>query len=107
MCQRAEHCRPREHQWLQPTDGTRGIDPRQQAAGRRADVTLRADDLPGARETLALLDAGELRVAEKGPEGWKVNAKRIYRLYTEEGLKWWLRSAVILSRVQRFPRPVR
>ncbi|MET0406102.1 MAG: 2,3,4,5-tetrahydropyridine-2,6-dicarboxylate N-succinyltransferase [Cystobacter sp.] len=26
------------------------------------------------RETLALLDSGALRVAEKGPEGWKVNA---------------------------------
>ncbi|MCY1082322.1 2,3,4,5-tetrahydropyridine-2,6-dicarboxylate N-succinyltransferase [Archangium lansingense] len=34
------------------------------------------------RETLALLDAGEVRVAEKGPEGWKVNA--------------WVKEAILL-----------
>lgn len=33
-----------------------------------------ADHAAAVRETLALLDSGELRVAEKGPEGWKVNA---------------------------------
>jgi 2,3,4,5-tetrahydropyridine-2,6-dicarboxylate N-succinyltransferase len=34
------------------------------------------------RETLARLDAGELRVAEKGPEGWSVNA--------------WVKEAILL-----------
>ncbi len=34
------------------------------------------------RETLALLDSGEVRVAEKGPEGWKVNA--------------WVKEAILL-----------
>jgi 2,3,4,5-tetrahydropyridine-2-carboxylate N-succinyltransferase len=34
------------------------------------------------RETLALLDSGALRVAEKGPEGWKVNA--------------WVKEAILL-----------
>jgi 2,3,4,5-tetrahydropyridine-2,6-dicarboxylate N-succinyltransferase len=33
-------------------------------------------------ETLALLDAGTLRVAEKGPEGWRVNA--------------WVKEAILL-----------
>jgi 2,3,4,5-tetrahydropyridine-2-carboxylate N-succinyltransferase len=33
-------------------------------------------------ETLARLDAGELRVAEKGPEGWRVNA--------------WVKEAILL-----------
>jgi 2,3,4,5-tetrahydropyridine-2,6-dicarboxylate N-succinyltransferase len=34
------------------------------------------------RETLALLDSGALRVAEKGPEGWKVHA--------------WVKEAILL-----------
>ncbi|MCE9670822.1 2,3,4,5-tetrahydropyridine-2,6-dicarboxylate N-succinyltransferase [Myxococcus stipitatus] len=34
------------------------------------------------RETVARLDAGELRVAEKGPEGWKVHA--------------WVKEAILL-----------
>ncbi len=34
------------------------------------------------RETLARLDSGELRVAEKGPEGWRVNA--------------WVKEAILL-----------
>ncbi|XXF77497.1 2,3,4,5-tetrahydropyridine-2,6-dicarboxylate N-succinyltransferase [Myxococcaceae bacterium GXIMD 01537] len=34
------------------------------------------------RETLALLDAGELRVAEKGPEGWRTHA--------------WVKEAILL-----------
>jgi 2,3,4,5-tetrahydropyridine-2,6-dicarboxylate N-succinyltransferase len=34
------------------------------------------------RETLALLDSGQLRVAERGPEGWRVNA--------------WVKEAILL-----------
>ncbi|RYZ38375.1 MAG: 2,3,4,5-tetrahydropyridine-2,6-dicarboxylate N-succinyltransferase [Myxococcaceae bacterium] len=41
-----------------------------------------ADTVAAVRETLALLDAGELRVAEKGPEGWRVNA--------------WVKEAILL-----------
>ncbi len=41
-----------------------------------------AEYAAAVRETLALLDAGELRVAEKGPEGWKVNA--------------WVKEAILL-----------
>jgi 2,3,4,5-tetrahydropyridine-2-carboxylate N-succinyltransferase len=41
-----------------------------------------AEHVAAVRETLALLDAGELRVAEKGPEGWKVNA--------------WVKEAILL-----------
>jgi 2,3,4,5-tetrahydropyridine-2-carboxylate N-succinyltransferase len=41
-----------------------------------------AESLAAVRETLALLDSGRLRVAEKGPEGWKVNA--------------WVKEAILL-----------
>ena len=41
-----------------------------------------ADSVAAVRETLARLDAGELRVAEKGPEGWRVNA--------------WVKEAILL-----------
>ena len=41
-----------------------------------------ADYVAAVRETLARLDAGELRVAEKGPEGWRVNA--------------WVKEAILL-----------
>ena len=40
------------------------------------------DSAAAVRETLALLDAGELRVAEKGAEGWKVHA--------------WVKEAILL-----------
>ena len=41
-----------------------------------------AEYIAAVRETLALLDAGEVRVAEKGPGGWKVNA--------------WVKEAILL-----------
>jgi len=41
-----------------------------------------AEYAAAVRETLALLDSGEVRVAEKGPEGWKVNA--------------WVKEAILL-----------
>ncbi|HEX5752843.1 MAG TPA: 2,3,4,5-tetrahydropyridine-2,6-dicarboxylate N-succinyltransferase [Archangium sp.] len=41
-----------------------------------------ADYAAAVRETLALLDSGAVRVAEKGPEGWKVNA--------------WVKEAILL-----------
>ena len=41
-----------------------------------------ADTVAAVRETLARLDSGELRVAEKGPEGWRVNA--------------WVKEAILL-----------
>jgi len=41
-----------------------------------------AEYAAAVRQTLALLDSGEVRVAEKGPEGWKVNA--------------WVKEAILL-----------
>ncbi|AKF83957.1 2,3,4,5-tetrahydropyridine-2,6-dicarboxylate N-succinyltransferase [Myxococcus faecalis] len=41
-----------------------------------------ADFVSAVRETVARLDAGELRVAEKGPDGWKVHA--------------WVKEAILL-----------
>ena len=41
-----------------------------------------AEYAAAVRETLALLDSGEVRVAEKGAEGWKVNA--------------WVKEAILL-----------
>lgn len=41
-----------------------------------------SEHVAAVRETLARLDAGELRVAEKGPEGWRVNA--------------WVKEAILL-----------
>jgi 2,3,4,5-tetrahydropyridine-2-carboxylate N-succinyltransferase len=41
-----------------------------------------AESIAAVRETLALLDSGQLRVAEKGSEGWKVNA--------------WVKEAILL-----------
>ena len=40
------------------------------------------ESVAAVRETLARLDAGELRVAEKGAEGWRVNA--------------WVKEAILL-----------
>ncbi|MCP3165276.1 2,3,4,5-tetrahydropyridine-2,6-dicarboxylate N-succinyltransferase [Myxococcus qinghaiensis] len=40
------------------------------------------DFVSAVRETVARLDSGELRVAEKGPEGWKVHA--------------WVKEAILL-----------
>jgi len=39
-------------------------------------------------------------------EGWKVNAKRIYRLYNEEGLTVRTKQRKKIARRQRFPAPV-
>ena len=39
-------------------------------------------------------------------EGWKVNAKRIYRLYSEEGLTVRTKQRKKLARRQRLPAPV-
>ena len=38
-------------------------------------------------------------------EGWKVNAKRIYRLYSEEGLTVRTKQRKKLARRQRVPAP--
>jgi 2,3,4,5-tetrahydropyridine-2-carboxylate N-succinyltransferase len=56
----------------------------QKVSAAFADRTkLKEPDFAAAvRETLALLDKGELRVAEKGPEGWRVNA--------------WVKEAILL-----------
>jgi 2,3,4,5-tetrahydropyridine-2-carboxylate N-succinyltransferase len=56
----------------------------QKVSAAFADRTkLKEPDFAAAvRETLALLDKGELRVAEKGAEGWRVNA--------------WVKEAILL-----------
>jgi len=57
---------------------------RERVSAAFADRTLLKDPAYAAavREAVALLDAGRLRVAEKGPQGWSVNA--------------WVKEAILL-----------
>jgi 2,3,4,5-tetrahydropyridine-2-carboxylate N-succinyltransferase len=52
------------------------------AAFQDRELLKQSDSVAAVREVLAKLDAGELRVAEKGPSGWTVNA--------------WVKEAILL-----------
>jgi putative transposase len=72
----------------------------------------RRDRQEGLRRKLKDLAATYVRYGYRrltvllGREGWRVNAKRIYRLYTEEGLIVRTKQRKKIARRQRVPAPV-